>query len=98
MQRYSSKQSWEEYFLGFNFENVLDGEAISSAVVSVADSDGETVTDTLVDAAKQNIDGTIVYFWIRAGTNGQTYKITCKATGALGSKYEFDATITITNI
>lgn len=92
---FGPKQPQEEYYLGFDFAARMQGEAIQSATVAAVDSCGTDVTATLIDEAKQNIDGDLVYFFVRGGDDGMSYKFTCSVVGALGSRYEAEATMLV---
>ncbi len=97
MQAFGSKQPYDEYYVTFNFVNLLKKNIIQSAAVSVVDSLAADVTSTLTDVTKQTISGQKVKVWIRAGTTGKTYTITCKIVGStVVEKYELEATLTVT--
>lgn len=53
------------------------------------------VTANLIDEAKQNIDGDLIYFFVRGGDDGMSYKFTCSVVGVLGSRYEAEATMLV---
>ena len=97
----SPKQSAECYYVTFDFTNVLDDENISSADVSAIKlSDNSDVTSTITDVAKQVVTDTTVKIWLKSGTSGTAYKITCVATcdGTPASKYEVDALLSVVDI
>lgn len=87
---FTNKQPSEQYYIAFDFDAYLDGEVIDSAVITVVDEDGATV-ETLLDDTKQVLSSYRVYLWVKSGTSGIRYKITCKVTGENGSIYEMDA-------
>jgi hypothetical protein len=98
LPHFDSKQSWEEYYLAFNFFRVMRAEeGILSAEVSVVNDEDEDVTTALTDETKQSISGTQVIFYIRGGTSGVKYKITCRATTTT-EKYELDADLTVLDL
>ena len=88
------KQPGEEYYIGFDFEDDIGTETISSAVVTVTCED-VNVTDTFTVLADQAIINPIVYVKITGGTSGSNYKIECVATCSEGSIYEMNAYITV---
>jgi hypothetical protein len=92
MESFRPKQPYEEYYNGFNFaEDLGTTETIFTAAVTVIDlADNSDKTATITDAGKQVDIGAIVYFWVRGGSTGKIYKITCKIVGDEGSKYEQD--------
>ena len=95
---FGAKQPYEEYFIEFDFVNDIDdADSIESAEVTVMDGDDD-VTDTLTGGdAKQSVLGTKVSVWIKGGTTGTTYTITCKIiTTVLAEKYEAESEITVT--
>lgn len=95
VETFSPKQPWEEFYLGIDFTDDLNGEAIASAVVTVVDSSGQDLSSTLLDEEKTIVDGNTVLFWFRGGEHQQFYSIAAKATGVTGSQYERDATIIV---
>ena len=98
MLEFSPKQSFEEYYISFNFSRVITPLTnIESATVVVVDEAGEDVTDELTDVSKQNIDGNKVTVWVMGGDE-QIYKITCQIVMDNGEKFEQDATIQVTEL
>jgi len=94
MKQFDPKQPWEEYYLGFDFARLLGSETVASALFTVTES-GEDVTATMLDGAQQYNAGAVAYCWIRAGTTGKNYIITCQVTGSAGSKYEDEGRIRV---
>lgn len=93
---FGSKQPFEEYYVSFNFAQYLGAATISVAVVGAVDLDtGADVTATVTNVGVQVISGTLVYVWVRAGTTGRNYKISCRVTASDGSKYELDGTLPV---
>lgn len=91
---FSPKQSYEEYYISFNFKNVLGDDTITSATVTVVDALGADATSTLTTVGSQVISGSNVNVWVKAGT-AQRYKITCKIVSSSEEKYEQDAYIVV---
>lgn len=102
MDNFGSKQSAEAYYVAFDFCNVLgEGDTVASATVTAADptTSPTDVTSTILDAAKQNIDGTMVNVWVRAGTSGKTYTITCRVvTTTAGETFELEAGLPVADV
>jgi hypothetical protein len=95
-QKLGSKQPYEEYYISFNFLSWLGSDTISSATVSAVDmADNSDVVSTITDSTKQYEVTPNVYVWIRAGTNGHRYQITCRIVSSSGSKYELDAMLQV---
>jgi len=94
---FSGKQPYEEYYTAFDFTNYLDAETILSAVVSVIDlaSPAVDVTATITTAGSQAITDGTVYVWVKGGSSGHTYKITCKVVCSAGSKHELDVILPV---
>lgn len=94
---FGAKQPYEEYFIQFDFSNDLgSSEEIDTINVSAVDmSDDSDVTGTLTDATQQANTTTAVNVWIRAGTSGSEYKVTCKIVGNAGSKYELEGILPV---
>ena len=97
MESFSDKQPYEEYYVDFDFVNVVvSPDTIASAVVSVVDELGADATATVTTAIKQNIDSPKVYIWVNGGTTGKVYTITCKVATVNGEKYEMEGTLSVT--
>ena len=94
------KQASEAYYISWDFSGVLaTGETIASAVVAAVDmADSSVVTGTVTDAAKQSISTSYVYTWVKAGTDGHTYRLTCTATSSLAAVYELEGILAVRNI
>jgi len=94
----SPKQPAEAYAISFNFASDLSAEIIAGVpVITAIDRVSlEDVEPTLLDVTKQTNTDTIVYGWVRAGTSGHEYVITCTITGSGGSVYELDAILPVT--
>lgn len=93
----SSKQPSEAYYVGFDFTEYL-GEAatVDSAVVVAAEQiAGTDRTATVTDVAVQTITSPIVYVWVRAGTSGINYVITCTATDSDGQVHQLEGILPV---
>ena len=96
---FGNKQSYEAYFIAFDFFKVIpSGDTISTAEVVVLDPEGVDVTIILTDSAKLNISGLQVDVFIQNGESGKIYKITCRIVTDKTEKYEMDASITVIDI
>lgn len=99
MNRFRDKQSTEAYYIEFDFSAICGSATVSSASVTATEVDtGTDVTATITTAASQSISGTSVYVWVKAGTSGTDYLITCKATASDGSIYELDGLMLVSDI
>jgi len=96
----SPKQPAEAYFISFNFASDLSAETIAGVpVITAIDRVSlEDAEPTVLDVTKQSNTTTIVYGWVRAGTSGHEYVITCTITGSGGSVYELDAILPVTEL
>lgn len=94
------KQASEAYYISWDFSGVLaTGETISSATIVAVDmADGSVVTATVTDPAKQSISTSYVYTWVKAGTDGHTYRLTCTATSSLAAVYELEGILAVRDI
>lgn len=96
MDRFGSKQPYEEYYIAFDFANYLGSAAISTATTTAAVySTGADATATILTSAEQTIIGKVVYVWVKAGSSGAEYRITCRIVADDGSKYELDGLLMI---
>jgi hypothetical protein len=90
---FAPKQPTEQYYVQFDFTDVLGSATLTAATVSAIDAGtGTSVTSNLTDSAKQSVGSKMVSVWLKAwGTDGSDYKVSCLATASDGSKYELDA-------
>jgi len=100
MAKLGSKQPYEEYFVSFDFTNVLEGASVATAAVIVYDSSGATCTSVITNVANQTLATNAVYIWIKGGETGEEYKVTCKieTNSAPPEKYELDADLPVEEI
>lgn len=95
--RIFTKQPSEIYPISVDYSDVLDtGETISSESVTATDSAGTDVTATLIDSTE--ISGSTIKAVIKAGTTGNKYKLTFKATTSDSNLYEDDITMRVVEI
>lgn len=100
--KFGNKQPYEEYYLKFNFEeDMTDADTINTitAVVTTLDDDETDVSATMLDSGEDYSAGTNAYVWIKGGTTGQLYLVTCRiVTVTLGEKYELEGSILVREI
>lgn len=93
---FTSKQPYEAYAISFDFTTVLGAETISTATITAVDqSDLTDVSTVVLDSTKQSNSDTVVYGWVRAGTSGHEYLITCQIVGSLASQYELEGVLPV---
>ena len=97
---FSSKQPSEAYYLGFDFTADLGAtETVATATITAVERHTLLdVTATLLDASLQSNGSQVVYAWVRGGTSGREYLLTCKIVGSLGSKYELDGLLPVKEV
>ena len=99
MDRFRTKQASEAYYIEFDFSDLCGTATVSSATVAaVVHSTGVDATSTITTVGSQSISGTSVYVWVKAGTDGTDYRITCTATASDGSIYEMEGLMLVANI
>jgi uncharacterized phiE125 gp8 family phage protein len=99
MDRFRTKQTGESYYIEFDFSTIASTLTISSAVVSAkVVSTGVDATATITTVASQSISGQSVFVWVKAGTDGTDYLITCKATASDGSVYELEGLMLVADV
>ena len=96
MDTFGTKQSYEAYYVSFDFINVLTtADSIASAVVTAAEG-AEDKTTIVTTAANQNLTRTRVNVWIKAGSSGHTYILTCKIVTTLHAElFEMDVELPV---
>ena len=98
MDNFSTKQPYEAYYVEFPFTKDLGADGIASATVTATNNDtGADMTATVTTAANQIILGQSVFVWVKAGTTGTDYKITCRivADDDNASQYEKDGLLPV---
>lgn len=99
MDAFGKKQPWDAYFVDFDFTNLLTtGDTIHSATVTATNiSTGADVTDTITTVASQSIVSPKVFVWVKGGTSGVNYKITCRVVthSTPAEQYELDAKLPV---
>jgi len=101
MDSFSDKQPYEEYYVDFDFSNVVvSPDTIATAAVTAVDDHNNNAITVITTAIKQNIDTALskVYVWVQGGVSGTMYYLTCKIITANGEKYEKDGEIYVKEI
>lgn len=97
---FTAKQPSEAYYLGFDFTADLGAtETVASATITAVERNTlQDVTATLMDVSLQSDGDRVVYAWVRGGTSGREYLLTCRIVGSLGSEYELDGILSVEEI
>lgn len=97
MDRFSTKQPSEAYYVEFDFESAAGSTAalVSATVAARIFSTGVDATATITTAASQVIAGQSVFVWVKAGSDATDYQITCVATASDGSIYELEGMLLV---
>jgi len=94
-----TKQPDAGFLISMNFANCLrTSETISSYTIAATKvSDGSDATSTVINSAGNAKSGSYVYTFVKAGTSGEKYKITFKATtnASPAATYEADVEMTV---
>ena len=99
MDAFGKKQPWDEYFVAFDFTNLLNtGDTIHTATISAINiSTGADATSTVTTVANQSIVSPKVFVWVKGGVTATNYKITCKIVthATPPEQYELDAKLPV---
>jgi hypothetical protein len=100
MDKLGSKQPYEEYYVAFNFANVIGSATIATANVVVRDATDATCTVALTVVANQTLATNTVNIWIKGGLTDNEYKITCQieTDSTPAEKYELDAILPVAEL
>jgi hypothetical protein len=100
MNKLRAKQPYEEYYVSFDFSDVLGSASVATADIIVYDSTGATCTSSIVDLANTSLATTSVNVWVKGGVADQGYKITCRIEGNSipSEKYELDALLPVVEV
>lgn len=100
MDRFRTKQTGESYYIEFDFSSVSSTLVIASAATTAKIvSTGVDATSTITTVGSQTITGQSVFVWVKAGTDGTDYLITCKATeAATGAVYELEGLMLVADV
>lgn len=94
------KQTSEEWAIGFDFTEALNGAIITSitSIIALDQLDGSNVSTIVLNSAKQFKDDSVAYGWVRAGTSGHRYLITCIILASDGSIYELEGILPVLDV
>jgi len=95
---YTEKQPAEIFYISIDFKESMDANEVidlPNSSFMVTDSEGEDVTDNLLESANTHVDGTIVYLQIKGGESGNEYKLTARIKTDQNNIYEKDLTIKV---
>lgn len=90
MERFRTKKPSEAYHIEFDFSDLSSVTIASAVVTAKAISTGIDVTSDIITTASQSINSTSVFVWVKGGTDGLDYQITCVATATDSSVYALD--------
>jgi len=84
---------------GVDFSSdMVAGEVITSASITVTDSSGSDVTATLTSGSEVIADGSKVSIKFVNGTDGETYTVSIEATSDAGAVYEAEFYIIVKDV
>lgn len=89
-----TKQPSEIFSITMDFGKVLAASETISTKVVTATLSGADATSTVIDSS--TISGSTVQVKVKAGTTGNSYKITIKITTSTGNVFEDEVTMTVT--
>ena len=94
---FRQKQSAEAWAISFDFTDDLNGATISSvtSLIALDQADNSNVSTTVLDSTKQSNSDTVAYGWVRAGTSGHDYLITCIILASDASIYELEGILPV---
>ena len=102
------KQSWEEFYIGADFYDVLKSDGtevlvLASCTVTAVDKDDTDVSDTFtqqatisLDDSEEGYEDNVLKIRVQDGaTASSPYKLTFKAISNLGNKWEKDIKVKV---
>jgi hypothetical protein len=94
---FRTKQPAEKWPISFDFTAKLGAATISSvtSIIALDELDNSNVSTTVLDSTLQTNTTTIVYTYVRAGTTGHRYLITCIVAGSDGSIHELEGILPV---
>lgn len=94
---FRSKQPAEKWPISFDFAATLGVNTIASvtSIIALDELDNSNVSTTVLDSALQTNTTTVVYTYVRAGTSGHRYIITCIIAGSDGSIHELEGILPV---
>ena len=85
------KQPYEELPRYVDFvDRIAAADTIASCTITAADSAGTDVTATIVPDGATSYSAAKVYYVLKAGVDGTSYKVTFRAISTAGAKVEED--------
>lgn len=89
------KQPYEILLRYVDFvDRIASGDTIASCPITCADEGGTDVTTATIEGPT-SLSGTRVYYTLKGGTDGKTYKATFKAVSTAGAKVEEDLVFSV---
>ncbi len=94
---FRSKQPAEKWAISFDFAAVLGVNTIASvtSIIALDELDNSDVSTTVLDSTLQTNTTMVVYTYVRAGTSGHRYIITCIIAGSDGSIHELEGILPV---
>ena len=94
---FQSKQPAEKWAISFDFAAALGVNTISSviSIIALDELDNSNVSTIVLDSTLQTNSDTIVYTYVRAGTSGHRYIITCIIARSDGSIHELEGILPV---
>jgi uncharacterized phiE125 gp8 family phage protein len=94
---FRTKQPAEKWPISFDFTAKLGAATISSvtSLIALDELDNSNVSTTVLDSTLQTNTTTVVYTFVRAGTSGHRYLITCIVAGSDGSIHELEGILPV---
>lgn len=90
------KQPFEELLRYVDFvDRVATGDTIASCTITATDESGVDVTATIVPDGVTLLSAAKVYYTLKGGSDGRTYKVTFRAVSTAGSKVEEDLIVDV---
>jgi uncharacterized phiE125 gp8 family phage protein len=94
---FRQKQPSEKWAISFDFAAKLGVNTISSvtSLIALDEADNSDVSTTVLDSTLQTNSTTVVNTYVRAGTSGHRYLITCIIAGSDGSIHELEGILPV---
>ena len=94
---FRTKQPSEKWAISFDFTAKLGAATIASvtSLIALDELDNSNVSTTVLDSTLQTNTTTVVNTFVRAGTTGHRYLITCIIAGSDGSIHELEGILPV---
>ena len=90
------KQPYEELPRYVDFvDRIATGDTIASCTITAVDESGVDATATIVPNGASAYSVAKVYYTLKGGTDGETYKVTFRAVSTAGAKVEEDLMVDV---